>query len=280
MIPKSFDTCNSRILVDWLSLTVGLSYSSAITDKASLNGALLKTWLRLFAEDGELQPQPGPGRAGYHLSMTDERNRVTLYGRISDPDALLEISGRGCEYLREVNALSIVLWKAKYTGTRLDIAIDFETDVLPADFASTCQNPRIKTRSSITSPTGLTEYLGSRKSDRYCRIYRYAPPHPRSKYLRLEMVMRTGLAREAIKGIIETGLQESADRCAATYKFSHPIYQDLGAAPITDYRPETEMSKTLRWFHVQVVPAVRKLVDAEALTWEEIFNAICDSRSR
>lgn len=274
MIHQENETCNSRIIVDWLSMTVPLGGADAPTTAAQIRTALRITWGAVLGSEPPMKITPGPGRAGYHASITNEQNTITIYGRLSDTDALLEVSGQGCETLRKAGKLDDLLLLSIHSATRLDIAIDFETDVEPKEFAETCQNPRILTKSSINSPTGKTEYLGSRKSDRYCRIYRYEDPHPRSKYLRLEMVMRGALARQTVASILKAGLQEAADRASATWKFSHRIYQFMGASPIQAHRNETDMANTIRWFHVQVVPALRKLLDTEAITWEEIANAI------
>ena len=276
MIQGKPKTVNSRILVDWVSFTCPMAGENVPQTKSEIRTALRYTWAKWIGALPDCRVTPGPGRAGYNASITNETSTITAYGRMGDDDVLIEVSGQGCELLRKNKMLDNLLRAAQYTATRLDIAVDFETVTRPVDFANTCQNDRVKTRSSITSPTGETEYLGSRKSARYCRVYRYAKPHPRARYLRLEMVMRKELARQSIRCILKAGLQTAADRASATWKFSHPIYPFMGANPIQAHRAESDMGNTVRWFHVQVVPALRRLLDSEALTWEEIANAISD----
>lgn len=271
------ETCNSRIIVDWLSLTIPAKWGGAKSSLIALGEDLRTTWLHHFNKMPGYESTPGPRRPGYNLSLTNETNDTTMYARLNDDMVLLEFSGRGCERLRQNGLLTNFVTLGQTHASRIDIAIDFETVTRPVDFSSTASNPRIKTRSEIRSESGETCYLGSRKSERYCRVYRYNEPHPRARYLRLEMVHRKDLAKETCKVIIKAGIQEAADRAAASYAFEHDIYKDLGASPIRSHRAETEHSNTIRWFYTQVVPAIRKMIAAEALSWEEVINALsCD----
>lgn len=279
-IPPADQPCNNRILVDWVSATIPLINEQNPTTLPDLKDDLARTFEHHFGPVSGTRPGSGPYRISYHASMTDERHHFTLYGRLGDDTALMEISGSGCEVLRQHGQLEEFLYLSLDTSTRLDIAIDFETSVAPSEFANTCTNDRIKTRSEITSPTGDTCYLGSRKSERFCRVYRYHEPHPRAKYLRIEMVLKKGLSKNAIGVILQAGLQEAADRAAATYRFSHPIYEHLGAASIQSYRPERDTSQTVRWFYTQVVPALNKLLWDGSLTLEEVVNAISSGGQR
>ena len=98
--------------------------------------------------------------------------------------------------------------------------------------------------------------------------------------MRLELVHRRDVAKAAAEVWIKSGPQEAADRAAASYQFEHEIYKDLGATPIQAHRPETELGTTLRWFLVQVVPAIRKMIDKEVITLEDVNNAILGNEKR
>lgn len=120
------------------------------------------------------------------------------------------LSGRGCEMMTDLNDLyKMDLWAGVWAQgdairvTRLDIARDFATDLYPDALLPYIAGGRGRTSGLITSDTGQTASFGSRSSDKYLRVYRYNPPHPRAGTLRFEWEIKGAACVQAHKLLIE-----------------------------------------------------------------------------
>jgi hypothetical protein len=151
--------------------------------------------------------------------------------------------------------------------TRIDIAVDMETDVQPKEFAAARENKRTKTSAEMHSETGETVYVGSMHSERYARVYRYAPPHPRSHLLRVEHVYRRDYAKTVGALVARETIRTVCASSAQLYGWCHPLADTWGkkVEDITVPRPERNGGKTMVWLIRQCAPAFKKLVDEGAI---------------
>ena len=126
--------------------------------------------------------------------------------------SLLQFSGNGTKYLRDNNILDDVigLWKDRIS--RIDLAIDFTSDADPEIFARSLSNKRFKTSSHERSNSGITWYVGSYKSDRFARVYRYSDRTLRAGTLRLEYQFSGNAAKGVAIDIIVTNNLKSLSR--------------------------------------------------------------------
>lgn len=237
--------------IDWLSFTMPV-----------LNVGVQPKWRALslsvqIAEytGGILMPDEESvcaGRPPYTWSISCEGCRVFF---AEQGDALVEISGRGCEALHEAGALRAIVSAWKDRITRLDHATDIETSVTPTQFtAKVARKP--KSTSVIRSKTGETVYIGSMKSDRYARVYRYAPPHPRAAWLRCEHVFRKNDAKAVARLWLDIGDDALAANCGATFGWLHHAWTPQNGEKIKKWKPEKRNANLCRWLAVQVVPAL------------------------
>jgi hypothetical protein len=182
-------------------------------------------------------------------------------------EALIVFNGAACEQVRKIGnvAESALLRAVGQTGTRLDIATDIETNVLPDSVEQFGWAKRIISRSHIVSNTGSTLYIGSRKSEAFCRVYRYNPPHPRSHLMRVEFELK----KDRAKAVANIGAGEGVDiagrSVAARFEFAHPTIQDAFKGSIRQILTtphERSMAITEQWLLTQCVPAFLRLVDA------------------
>ena len=116
-----------------------------------------------------------------------------------------ELTGRGCTKIMTDDIFEMVAEQALDTVSRFDVAIDFQTDVMPDEFVMAGISDRIKSRSMVQSATGQTAYIGSPTSDMMARVYKYEPPHERAGLLRIEFVARRKRAKIALKLWLEQG---------------------------------------------------------------------------
>jgi DNA relaxase NicK len=216
------------------------------------------------------------GAAGFRLLS----HGIRVSHRVSDERYFLEYTGRGCAYLLEKDVLDQALKGMWHNTTRIDIAIDLHTDISPARFVREHCAGSARTRCSIRSPTGETEYIGSMKSDRYCRVYRYADPHPRSEDLRIEIVFRRAHARVAAKYVAEGNLEGVAVAEGERLGIKHPAWNNNASEP----RPVKALRRhsrtnagTLIWLRTAVAPALARMLLEEEITWEEFNASVLDA---
>lgn len=212
--------------------------------------------------------EPSTGRAPYRYSMARDDGGVRLFGGGNPNNVLVEISGRGCDGLRNKEIGQRVAGSVAGRCTRFDYAVDIRTGVLPVDFTSARKPNHFKHTSIINSKNGQTVYLGSPRSDRFARVYRYYPPHPRHQLLRSEFVFRRGLAKSAC-GHYAKQVHESdfTATCGNTWGIDHEQWQP---GSVTDEKLRTvarsrPMDQTLSWLYSQVAPAIARLIKEDAI---------------
>lgn len=214
------------------------------------------------------------GRPPYRGGFRAEDGSWTVYFNDELPHALCEFSGKGCEWLEKEGELYDLLHMVADDVTRIDLAVDWLTGTKPSEFAEKRANGRFKAIGTQVSETGETVYVGSKKSDRYARVYRYNPPHPRSAFLRCEMVYRRKQARVAVANVCSVGLTETITMSGNGFGWTHELWESTKTndAEMLQWRPERRTGKTLRWLIVQVAPAIIKLAKEDEIDPEKWFS--------
>lgn len=187
---------------------------------------------------------------------------------------LIEHTGQGCDLLEENGVLLETIKRVHGRITRLDLAVDLHTDVTPAEFVSKRGETKVTARGTQISKSGATEYIGSRKSDRTCKVYRYFGRHPRAHLLRIEYTYRKEQANVAAHFLLTEGLEKTVQRSGAAYAWEHPVYTASVDEPIPAWRPERRNGKTVAWIYSQCIPAITRLINEGVLTLDEIIDEI------
>jgi hypothetical protein len=217
-----------------------------------------------------LDPTVGAGRYPYKFSTEGVGFRV--FWSPGEPEVLIEIEGSGCERLETAGQMRSIVQLALDRLTRVDIATDIVTETDPRDFATQRTNKRHKSHETAVSSTGVTVYIGSRRSDRYCRVYRYAEPHPRADRLRIECVYRGHQAVALARTWLEQGNEETAARAGNQYGWTHPDWEPHSEEKIDAWRPDRKTHNRMHWYKSQCVPAIRALVHTGHLPPAELLN--------
>lgn len=202
------------------------------------------------------------GRAPYTMGWRNAEHGVVVWAAESTAHMTVEFSGKGCDFLRSSDAEFTLLEAVAGRLTRLDVALDILCAVDPIAFVESRVEGRFKTESIMNSSSGTTCYIGSMKSERYARIYRYKPPHPRSKLLRVEHVFRREQARAVGHTVLHFGLAAVMQACIDVFGWQHPIIPTISTQPVnlSAERPERGQGSTTRWLLTQVAPAFQRLV--------------------
>lgn len=210
------------------------------------------------------------GRYPYMASISARGVRV--FYSPSQLDMLIEISGEGCERMEHDGGLESIVQAHVDNLTRVDIATDILTDLDPQEFVDARTNKRHKSTETSISPTGTTCYVGSRRSDRFARVYRYAYPHPRAGLLRVELVYRGEQSKALARTWLEHGNDETAARAGNQYGWAHPSWEPRSTEKIEAWRPDRTTHNKMHWYHSQVKPAIRALVAQGHLTPQQLFE--------
>lgn len=261
------------VKVDWLSYTYQafepLETPQARAALSSLVNDTLPEYLLFSA-----LPQANPvGRQGFSYCL-NLSNMIYIFGSYQGV-VLVEHTGKGCDWLRDEGILENVILHNQYNLTRLDIAGDFATTTKPDDVK--CGNARIKSSGTQRSATGTTYYHGSQKSERFARVYRYNPPHPRAHLLRIELVTKHEQARIAARVLLQGGAAWAFDSGATVYQFSGI---DTGDAQPMKAAPDDRRSgSTVFWLYTQVAPALARMLDDDAIVLEDFLGHVRKHRT-
>jgi len=252
--------------VDWISFVVRLD--SAFDGGSTFHNDYVMGMLRdLFAGDTGVAMFDQPfavarGRAPYSVCLRREDQHLSVFYGGKQAHILIEITGAGCEALERRSQLVPLLEMVGPVLTRLDVAVDLPVSCKPIEFVSAGYSARIKANSSMVSDTGETVYIGSRDSERYCQVYRYNPPHPRSEWLRVEYVNKHENAAHIASLILDVGLPEVVARLGNVFAWKHPAWQPdkTTEATVSGWTPERRHGATVRWLLTSVFPAMARLV--------------------
>jgi len=260
-----------RTHVDWLTFTMSPRYGTYDASNMSVGEdyatAIEAAWIATFDADllakafgGEWEKQE-KSRAPYSDAWSLAGSGIMLYAGVSLNHCCVEISGQGCEKLIEANLLERIIHCVQDRITRIDIASDIETSISPVTFVGSLKHDRMRSSGHQLSASGETCYVGSRKSERYARVYRYFAPHPRSKYLRVEHVFRGDYACNVGRAILNSGLDSVASSAGAAFGWAHHTWQPNAQTEVdlSIVKAERTTGSTVYWLMKQVAPAFKRL---------------------
>jgi DNA relaxase NicK len=264
--------------LDWLSFSIILGESHPDhgwnwTDvQRAVEHLLGDTMTEYISGDGW---EPAGGRKPYAQSFRNVMKGITVFWSGKMFHALIEISGVGMKAIRDAGLQEELLQRTQARATRIDIATDIQTDVLPLEFATQRNVARFKAHGSYTSKSGYTEYIGSRTGELFARVYRYSDPHPRSAFLRVEHECKGQTAKATIALLLAHGVAEVQAGLGARFGWCHPLWQpdQQRVLAITTPANRRQDAKTEIWLRTQVAASFRRLVASgtigDARAWVE-----------
>jgi len=268
-----------RTHIDWLTFTIPMIYDSEKGDDYAM--ALQAGLLAIFSDDlvkavfGGAWTHETRSRAPYKDTWMDAEAGISIYASPNLTHATVEISGTGCEKLISGGAIIDILGACHERITRIDVATDIETSTLPSEFVQTLSHERMRASGYQHSVTGETNYVGSKKSDRYARVYRYFEPHPRSHLLRIEHVFRREYAKVVAQSLLDNSLESVAAAAGKAFGWAHVDWNadEAQHADISIVAPERAAGSTVTWLVRSVAPAIRRLIaDGTIRNAQEFFE--------
>lgn len=263
-------------LIDYYSFTIPVKYvfGKALFDADNIFS--VTAFLQIlnvqsvrdeFSQDWEAENAYG----FYATRLRHSTSKIALsYGSINE-HIFVELAGQACANLDSRDLLNPLIEKTHQRATRIDFAVDIKTDLAPKVFIEARSNKSFKSSGNKYSPTGATEYLGGRTSERMARVYRYYAPHPRHEYLRVEAEYKGDAAKAATKHLVETNVQQACVDAHVPFGWQHTIWdiQDIDSRRITYKAYHPNSASTLVWIYGDVVTAIRKAARAGLLDLEE-----------
>lgn len=215
----------------------------------------------------------------YTTRLRHSPSNVALsYGTVNS-HIFVEFAGQACANLDSVELLNTIIERTHLRATRIDFAVDIKTDIAPKVFIEARSNKSFKSSGNKYSPSGETEYLGGRSSERMARVYRYHAPHPRHEYLRIETEYKGEAAKVAAKHLAETNVQQACLDAHHPFGWTHNVWNagELTSTriPYRAYRPNN--ASTLVWLYGTVVTSLRKATQEGILDIEEWLKFLRES---
>jgi DNA relaxase NicK len=210
----------------------------------------------------------------YHTRIFDVEAKISVHFGNVNTNIYVEFGGQALDYVRRVGLYEKFIEKVAPRTSRVDFAVDFETQCGVKDFIVNRQKGRFKAGGNIWSEDGETSYVGSWKAERFARVYRYHKPHPRSNLLRAEVVLRGSYAKQAMTIILAEGEVKAAMAAHAPFGWTHELWQPTEATEsrIVSKRSDKESASTLRWLNGDVAAVIVRLHRNGLLNAQEWFD--------
>ena len=197
----------------------------------------------------------------YHTRIFDAETKVSVsFGNVNR-HIHVEFGGQALDFIRAVGFYEDFLQRVATRASRVDFAVDFETQCTVNEFVVNRDKGRFKAGGYVFSEDGDTHYVGSWKAERFARVYRYHEPHPRSKMLRAEVVLRGTYAKQAMTIVLSRGEVQAALAAHEPFAWKHEIWQPTEAvtSEIVSKRHDKEGASTLRWLNGDVAACIVRL---------------------
>lgn len=271
--------------VDWLAFTIPMP-------SPFVNGSD-ETWEHVFylielnigtvltpiLRTGNWEVQQG--RGVYKSARVNTESKVRLSIGDVNADVYVEISGQACDIVRRMGCLYEILQCEEVRISRIDLAADFETTCSVDEIIVKGYKKSIKNRRDERTVQGDTTYIGSRKSERMLRVYRYHEPHPRSNLLRCEVELKGHTAKLIARQITETSCAAVVLSAVKVFDLQHSLIASATAqASALPSRAYDKARKgRMRWLMTQVLPALVKAhregdIDVHAWCEAYLFPAV------
>lgn len=254
----------SRNLIDWLSISLpyntifqidgsGAFLIERVQNNSRTNA--LTDWLSSF-DDWSL----GQGRKVFSRSAFSAKAGITIFWKPELPYSLVEITGHGCSELRKEKLIGTFIHRYGNWLTRIDISRDIACDTDPRDFAKLRDVKRFTSYEEKKEGSGISYYVGSRLSERFACVYRYAEGHPRHGLMRVEHRLKGDYAKSAAAELTKCKLSDYVNKLGNVFGWRHEVWDgdDDGGKPAPVIR-DSGKGKTEVWLFKSVLPALRKL---------------------
>jgi len=205
-----------------------------------------------------------------HRLRNTSTDIALAYGK-TNSHVLVEFDGKACQVLDGLDLLLPIILGTSSRASRIDFAVDIKCQTTPSEFIAQRGGKAFVSSGNKYSPTGGTEYIGGRTSERMARVYRYYEPHPRYKFLRVEAEYKSDAAKATAEYLRTHSIQDACLVAHKPFGWRHPEWipdtAEIAKLPFRTYRPAD--ASTVRWLYGDVITALRKAVNKDLIDFEE-----------
>jgi len=217
----------------------------------------------------------------YHTRLRHSTTDLCISVGNVNAHLYIELAGKCCATFDGGGILDDVIQKSASRVSRIDFATDILCQTDPLEFSSQRKNKSFKSSGNKRTPSGRTEYIGGRTSERMARVYRYEPPHPRADFLRVEAEYKGLAAKAATKHYLEVGLQQATLDAHSAFGWEHPAWTpengDYGKIAYKAYRPEN--ASTVRWLYGDVIKSLSKAIASGLIDFDDWLKTLQEGLS-
>lgn len=254
------------------------SYRENADFAAGLLEAKFFPGMDMFEWPGQWKSEKGRGFYFWRLRhvLTD---LCISFGGINR-DIFIECAGVACQRLDSAGLLEALIHQSYERATRIDFAIDIFTDIDPLVFVAEREPGRFRNAGQLISDSGTTAYIGGRTSERMARVYRYAEPHPRSAYLRVEAEYKRDAAKMAAKLLLTHPMHEVAVYVHEPFGWLHAVWKpetiDISAVPLK--ATSKDKARTVQWLYGTVISSLARMEKLGAIDIEDWLSRLEKAR--
>lgn len=196
----------------------------------------------------------------YHTRIFDDNTKISLQVGTVNRHVYVEFGGQSLDHIRTAGLYEHLIQKVGSRTSRIDFAVDFETENTVGSFIGNRDKGRFKAGGDVFSEDGETSYVGSWKAERFARVYRYHEPHPRAKYLRAEVVLKGKYAKQGMSILLAEGLAAATLAAHEPFQWKSELWQPEVATEsrIKSQRSDKERAGTVRWLYGDIISAIVK----------------------
>lgn len=196
----------------------------------------------------------------YRYGLQSSESNATIQWHPKLEHYTIQLPGKACGILGEFGSWKDFLQRHGYRCRRIDISCDIETTVTPTEFCRDRSEGRWRYLATTESVTGQSVYIGSPDSSRRAVVYRYYPPHPRHKTLRVEHRFSGERAEQMVEYVCLHGIEGSLRACQDLFGWSSELYKvgEIDLNPIEALNVSAKHSGELVWVLKQVFPALKR----------------------
>lgn len=218
------------------------------------------------------------GRGFYQWRVRHQDTEIALSWGHTNAHVYVECAGQACIYINAGGNIKDLCEAVRTRASRVDFAIDFKCDYSPADFIVNNDRSSFKAGGTVFSEDGETCYVGSWKSERFARVYRYHKPHPRHEYLRAEAVYKGDAAKLALAVVASDGVESACYASHAPFQWVHPVWleQDAPVSKIPARLYRHEKSQTVAWLYGTVLESVSKAAKTKVIDLHDWLTKLAD----
>jgi len=224
------------------------------------------------------------GKNGFTMRRFYPLHGWTLFAGAWHGRILIQLPGEACHALRQEpdgaggsKSLNLLLMKEQFRITKLDLCTNWRTTKSVDEIAGSFSKKDMKDYPRIPSETGLSQYIGSRTSDKFAIVYVWFAPHPRHEWVRIEFKTKAETAEVLRRNILKEGLLPPFKRMLFDWGFSdETMINSMSIGPEGERVAYQQRAKggSLAWLYGTCIVSLKKAIDRGLIPPADVYSLL------